>query len=365
MDDQTLFKDEEVFTPGYMPDDIQHRDDQIKEISLSLKPGLRGVNPENTLIHGPPGTGKTTIVKHVFEELAEVTGQLIPVYVNCEDSNTRFAVFSRIHEKVLGTSPPDTGKPLDSVKEKIFRKLTQEDKSLVVALDELDQLFIKKNIDKVLLDLLKAHTTYGYDRVGVLGIMIDEKYMAELTAKTRSVYNPQRTYFTPYTQTQVYDILANRVKHGLYSNTLPEKTLEDIVDKTLTSGDMRVGIDLIRRSTRLAERDSSKKITGKHIAEAYDTESRLINLKNTLTALGGDEERVLGVLADSGEENSGRLYEAVQKDTGMGVKRYNEIIAKLEHLKVVDTSYTLGAKGRSRNILLRYEPAEVRRNLKK
>jgi cell division control protein 6 len=66
MDEETLFRNEEVFTPSYVPEDFIHRDDQLKEISLSLKPGLRGVNPVNTLIHGPPGTGKTTAVKYLL-----------------------------------------------------------------------------------------------------------------------------------------------------------------------------------------------------------------------------------------------------------------------------------------------------------
>ena len=94
LDDETLFSNEEIFTPSYVPEEYLHRDDQVKEISLSLKPGLRGVNPINTLVHGPPGTGKTTAVKYLFEEVGKLSSKLQTVYVNCDDYNTRFGVFS-------------------------------------------------------------------------------------------------------------------------------------------------------------------------------------------------------------------------------------------------------------------------------
>jgi len=49
-DEETLFRDETVFTPTYLPDQYNHRDNQIKALSMALKPGMRGLNPLNTLI---------------------------------------------------------------------------------------------------------------------------------------------------------------------------------------------------------------------------------------------------------------------------------------------------------------------------
>ena len=127
MDEETIFKEPQVFTPSYVPEDFKHRDGQLTEISYSLKPGLKGVNPVNTLIHGPAGTGKTTAVKIMFEEVGKTSQKLVTVYVNCMDQHTRFSVFSKIHEAVYGHSPPYTGKPLNTIKEKIFKKLERED----------------------------------------------------------------------------------------------------------------------------------------------------------------------------------------------------------------------------------------------
>ncbi|MFH1788901.1 MAG: ORC1-type DNA replication protein [Candidatus Altiarchaeota archaeon] len=359
LDEETLFKDETTLTPGYVPENILYRDEQLKALAYALKPGLRGVNPLNTLVYGPPGTGKTTAIKHVFEQVKESSGKLVTVYVNCEDANTRFSVFARIHERVFGTSPPDTGKPLESVKEKIFGKLAKEGKSLVVALDEIDQLFIKKNVDKILVDLLKAHTTYGYDKVGVIGALIDEGVISQLDAKTRSVFNPERVFFQPYARREVYDILSERVRLSFYQGVFSDKVLDAVVDRTFSAGDLRVGIDLLRRSGLLAERDSVRKVELGHVEEAFEGGSQKVALRNTIRSLDDSEKKLLSFIASAGDESSGSLYEAFRAKTGVGVRKYNEMVGKLEHLKLVDTHYVKGGRGRSRQVLLRFDAHDV------
>ncbi|MFH0860052.1 MAG: ORC1-type DNA replication protein [Candidatus Altiarchaeota archaeon] len=364
MSDETLFKDEEVFTPSYVPEDFIHRDDQLGGLSLALKPGLRGVSPLNTLLHGPPGTGKTTAIKYLFNQVAEETSRLLPVYINCEDCHTRFSIFSKIHEKVFGHSPPDTGKPLESVKERVFRKLTSEKKTLAVALDEFDNLFLEKNVDSVLLDLLKAHSSYGFDKVGIIGIMIDEKYMSQLDVKTKSVYNPQEIFFQPYTVSEIREILLNRAKFGFYPGVVSENVLDIVVEKTFSQGDLRVGIDLLRRSAYLAESKASKKVTKEHVEEAFEKGSRLLGLKKVVGALDAEEGELLRLIASSDIKSSGEIYEAFNRDTRIGIKKYNQIIQKLEHYKLIDTSYKTGERGRNRDILLRYDSADLLKALK-
>lgn len=364
MADETLFKDEEVFTPSYVPEDFVHRDDQLKGLSMALKPGLRGMTPLNTLLHGPVGTGKTTAIKHIFSQALEESSRMVAVYINCEDSRTRFSIFSKIHEKVFGHSPPDTGKPLESVKEKVFRKLSTEKKTLVVALDEFDTLFVKGNVNNVLIDLLKSHTTYGFDKVGVIGIMIDESYMAQLEIKTKSIYNPQQIFFQPYTAVEMQDILAKRVKYGFYRGVVSDTVLDLVVEKTFVQGDLRVGIDLLRRSAYNAEDDAVKAITKKHVEDVFEKDSNLLGLKQTVEALTNDEKKLILLIASSEMKSSGEIYKKYRCKTKIGIKKYNEIVSKLEHYKIIDTSYSKGQRGRSRDIILRYDGDELLKVLK-
>jgi len=206
MDGESLFQNEGVFTPAYFPKDFPYRDSEVEEIMLSLKPGLRGVAPVNAFVYGPPGTGKTTAVKYAFDEVRQAGRKLLPVYVNCEDMSTPYAIFAEIYKAVYGLSPPSTGKPIEEVKERVFTRLKKEDRSLVVALDEIDRLAADRTIDRILVDFLKAHSTYGYDRVGVIGVTTKEDILAGLDEKTRSVYNPTRVFFRRYSREELMDI---------------------------------------------------------------------------------------------------------------------------------------------------------------
>jgi len=349
MADETLFRDESVFAPGYLPKDFMHRNAQLQEIRLSLKPGLRGVNPVNTLIQGPPGTGKTTAVKYVFSELAETSKKLVSVYINCEDFSTPYAVFARIYETVHGISPPSTGKPLEDVKDSIFTRLKRDERCLIVALDEIDRLAAERNIDRILIDLLKAHSTYGYDKVGIMGITTDEELMASLDEKSRSVYNPTRIEFKRYAREEVRDVLANRARYGFYDGVLSDRLLREIADKTFERGDMRFGIDLMRRSALLAEKDSSREIKKRHIEEAMKALPD-IRKKEAAETMTEEEKLLLELVKESPGEMSGHYYKIFREKTGCGVKRYNEIISKLERLNLIKTEYKEGIRGRSREI---------------
>ena len=349
MAEETLFRDESVFTPGYVPKDFMHRDAQLQEIRLSLKPGLRGVNPINTLVQGPPGTGKTTAVKFVYSEIAETSKKLATVYVNCEDFSTPYAVFARIYETVHGISPPSTGKPLEDVKESIFTKLKRDGRSIIVALDEIDRLAAERNIDRVIIDLLKAHSTYGYDRIGIMGITTDETLMANLDEKSRSVYNPTRIEFGRYTKDEIKDILENRAKYGFYDGVLSERLLAEIAGRTYERGDVRFGIDLMRRSALLAEKDSSREIKKRHVDEAIKALPG-IQKKEATDTITEEEKLLLDLIKAGPGEMSGRYYKTFRDKPGCGVKRYNEIIGKLEGLGLIKTEYKQGMRGRSREI---------------
>jgi len=107
--DETLFRDPEVFEIDYVPEQFNHREAQIQELAFQIRPGLRGGRPLNTICRGIPGTGKTTSVKKVFSEIEDATRKLVPVYINCQIDNTRFAIFSQIYRRVTGRSPPSSG----------------------------------------------------------------------------------------------------------------------------------------------------------------------------------------------------------------------------------------------------------------
>ena len=227
-----------------------------------------------------------------------------------------------------------------------------------MALDEIDQLFLNKTVEKLLLDLLKAHTTYGYDRIGVIGILIDDSIMAGLDSKISSVYNPSKVYFPPYSPKEVTDILDTRVRYGLYDGVMPPEVFDYIVERTVDAADMRVGIDILRQSTLLAEADASRKVTKEHAIKAYEKESRQLNLKRALDSLAQSEHDLLRLIAENDDMVSGELYDLLNKAHGTGIKKYNQIIQKLIHIRLID-SVPVSGRGQSRRIRLKSRPKEI------
>jgi len=102
--DETLFRDPEVLEIDYVPEQFEFRDNQMRELAFQIRPGLRGGRPLNTVCKGLPGTGKTTSIRKLFAEIEETTKKLVPVYINCQIDNTKFAIISQIYKKLAGAS---------------------------------------------------------------------------------------------------------------------------------------------------------------------------------------------------------------------------------------------------------------------
>ncbi|MDL5504170.1 MAG: cell division control protein 6, partial [Candidatus Methanoperedens sp.] len=76
--------------------------------------------------------------------------------------------------------------------------------------------------------------------------------------------------FPPYSIDEIRDILSNRVKLGFYPDVLDTKVLENIVQHTFALGDLRVGIDLLKRSGLNSEKRASKTIALEDVESAYE-----------------------------------------------------------------------------------------------
>lgn len=63
----------------------------------------------------------------------------------------------------------------------------------------------------------------------------------------QSVFHSEEIQFPPYDEEEIRAILRERAKVGFYPGVLPVEMLDFIVAQTMRSGDLRVGLDLLRR----------------------------------------------------------------------------------------------------------------------
>jgi cell division control protein 6 len=358
--DESVFRDERVFEIDYVPETFKHRETQMETLQYALRPAVRGSRPLNAVVRGPPGTGKTTSVLKLFDELATRSG-IHTVRVNCQVNSTRYAVFSQLFRSMFDYEPPASGISFKSLFEDITDELVENDDVLVVALDDVNYLFYENEASDSLYSLLRAHEEQGGARVGVIVISSDPDLdvMDELDSRVQSVFRPEDVYFNVYDEREIYDILRARADRGFHDGVLDDDTLSYVAELTADSGDLRVGIDLLRRAGLNAEMRASRVVEREDVDDAYE-KSRYVHLSRSLRTLSENEAHLLRVIAEHDGDQAGEVYDAFSDETDLGYTRYSEIVNKLDDLGVIDATYTdVDGRGRSRSLQLAYDAQAV------
>lgn len=362
MFDETIFQNINAFNLDYMPQNYNFRDSQMEGMTMSIRPAIQGGRPVNTVILGSCATGKTTAIKKVFELVEKNTDKVVCCYINCQLHTTRFGIFSQIHKKLFGHQPPETGVPFSRIYEKVMNYLQKEEKSLVVAFDDVNYLFQSKNANKIFYDILRAYEEFSGVRTGIFAILSDLEFRFQLDKNVNTVFIPQDIVFQPYTYSEIFSILKDRSKFGFFPGVIDDEVLEEITNHTVDVGDLRMGIDLLRVCGNIAEANASKVITLDHVNEAISKQGS-VNLAETIKSLNDIERTLLKVVVESDEIlTAGDLSEEFKRETGVSYATFNRTLEKLEFLRLIDTKYTgKGVRGNSRQIILRFSPKDINR----
>jgi len=362
--DQTLFRDREVFEFTYMPDVLHHRDAQIRELALLARPALRGGSPRSAVLRGPPGTGKTTTVRRLFAEIEETTQQIAPVYINCKQHRTPFAVFACIFEAVVGYTPPSTGKHIDEVVRLAAKRLSERDAALLVCLDDANYLYEARQLNDLLYRILRLYEGWDVRKPGVFAISSDLRLNLStgVDERVRSVFHPTEVNFPPYAKPEILEILGDRIRQGLYPNVMPKANVTLIADLTAREQDIRIGIDLVRVAAENAENAGRRTATRKDVMDA----SRSIitpTLQKRAADLSEGERTLLYRIAELAQETgadmtSGAIYEATQEYIPTGETTYRTRLRRLEEAGLIDLALRTD-RGRTREVLLRFAPEQV------
>ncbi|HNX40014.1 MAG TPA: ORC1-type DNA replication protein [Methanothrix sp.] len=362
--EETIFRDRDMFELDHLPEHFLHRESQMNSLKFCIRPALQGGRPVNALCLGPPGTGKTTALLKLFAEIEAHSSQVVPVHVNCQMDSTRYSVFYQIYKKLFDHAPPSSGISFKRIFEKVAEATVEQDRVLVVALDDINYLFHEKEIDHVLYSLLRAHETCPGARMGVIGVMSELSLNYVLDPRVVSVFQPEEVLFPLYSRAEIADILGRRAQMGYYPGVMSEAVLDAVVDGAEKAGDLRVGIDLLKRAGLAAEKRASRAISPEDVAASMDR-SRLVHLSFAIKSLKEDEMVVLRLAAENPSQRSGEIYARFQEETGAGYTRFHEILNKLDSVRLINSDFTgAGERGRSRIISVRYDPDEILKRIK-
>lgn len=359
MYDESLFQNINAFDPDYMPPNYNFRDTQMNAMAMAIRPAMKGGQPTSAIVLGSPATGKTTAIRKVFELVEKNTEKVVCVYINCQLHTTRFGIFSQIYKKLFGHVPPETGVPFSRIYDQIMQNLQKNNKSLVIALDDVNYLFQSKTANKVFYDMLRAYEEYPGVRTAIFAILSDLEFKYAFDKNVNSVFIPQEIHFPPYSYSEIEDILRDRAKAGFFPGVLSDDVLEQIAMHTHENGDLRVGINLLKSCGNYAEADASREITQEYFDQAIDSLVS-INVAETLKSLTDTEKDLLKVIVDwDGVCRAGELAEMYKEKTNSSYASFNRTLDKLEFVRLIDTKFTgKGVRGNSREIILRFTPDE-------
>jgi cell division control protein 6 len=361
--DQTLFQDVEVFEHWFVPGEVPFRDAQISELAMLARPGVHGARPANAFLRGPPGTGKTTTVRRLFAEIEEATGRIVPVYVNCQHDRTRAAIFAKVLEKLAGHPLPSSGTPLSELQRKVAKVMQDKECVLLVCLDDANYLHYERELNGVLYTLLRLHESYGKASIGVFAIASDMELDLRASVDTRvfSVFHPVVVEFPPYSPDEIREILAARVRQGLFPNVMEKRAFELAATIAVREQDIRAGIDIVRLAAGRAEKDARKTVTREDVLEA----SRSV-VSPTLHARAGrlreSERELLCRLSEIGRSGevltAGNAFRSVREGMRIGYTTFHEKLRMFEAEGLLDLRICT-ERGRTREIRLRFDPEEM------
>ena len=358
--DESVFRDEHVFEIDYVPEAFRHRESQLETLKYALRPAVRGSRPLNVTVRGPPGTGKTTAIQKVFGELDHQPG-VRAVRVNCQVDSTRYAVFSRIFEALFEYEPPSSGISFKKLFGQIADKLVDQEEVLVVALDDVNYLFYESEASDTLYSLLRAHEAHPGTKIGVIVVSsdLDLDVIDDLDGRVQSVFRPEEAYFPVYDVTEIVDILQDRIDAGFQDGAVPTTVTDRVAELTAETGDLRVGIDLLRRAGLNAEMRASPEVALEDVEKAFD-EAKHVHLSRNLRALSDTERSLVEVVAEHGDQRAGDVYDEFHDRTDLGYTRYTELVNKLDKLGIIEAEYEqLEGRGRSRTLRLAHDEDAV------
>ena len=264
-----LIVEPEYLSESYLPEKLLHRDKEIAELLGNAR------NFVSTLVYGPYGSGKSTLVKYVFKSLS---GKFVPRYIDCSIYPTTYSVLKEVVPRgplILARSNYELIKEL---------KREVKDKRFIVCLDGFEKLREKDLIRKLLL-------------LGVTLVLVtdEEENVSLITDDVRSRLGVLRV--NPYTSEQVFDILKARAEKALARWSYTDDILREIAEKS--KGNMTLALNLLRVAAVKAEN------VGKRIVEEQD----IPETGNSPLELSPDEKVILNILRREKSIPAGKLYE--------------------------------------------------------
>ncbi|MFX1312371.1 MAG: Cdc6/Cdc18 family protein [Promethearchaeota archaeon] len=262
----SLFKDESKLDINFVPNKLPHRE---KELSLLSQLFLAIITNPNSisrkiLITGKIGIGKTVTVKYFGELLKKASNErnvaIKYVHINCRKEKTSYNALIKII-RIFNKSFPKRGYSPRDLLEILLDLLNIQNLHLLIVLDELNYLIDKGEDLIYLLTRINDDFINSQQRISIIGIVRDITCLNNIDNSTMSTLQRNIIKFKNYSKTQIFDILKYRADISLKKNIISNELIEMISGSTYSNGDIRYGLNILWKATKIAENKNFKYIT--------------------------------------------------------------------------------------------------------
>lgn len=276
-----IIKNETVFEPTYIPENLIHRDSEISLVANHLKSIVSKsarISGKYLVIQGPVGVGKTVVVKHFGLTLEkyclsssdENISKIIYFHMNCRRQRSWYLILTSIL-RCLVPAFPIRGFSVDELLTYLNHIITERNQGLLICLDEIDYLLSESKGVDVLYSLIRHHEGVNHEKqaqISLICVTRNPHFQNLLDSALLSSLAQGIIKFEPYSTQQLFDILFQRAKQGLYEAAFSREVIKAIASLAFSQSDARYAIELLWRSAKVAEQEDSLQINFEHIRKA-------------------------------------------------------------------------------------------------
>ena len=253
---------------NFIPDEILHRDDQIRILVQILKDAERGDKPNNIFIYGKPGTGKTLCAQSVVKEILKFNNRIHAIYCNINGIKTTFALVQKLTNLLYGDKIKGRGTSLAHAYEVMWSNFNTLEGVLIIVLDEIDYL----DTSDVLYSILRfQNENLNKLKISIIGISNSITFTQRLDPRVLSSLGEENIIFPIYHAGEIRDIIQKRAEQGFINgiNCLDQAVMPLCAAiATQQAGDARFAIQLLKTAALIAERERLELVSEKHVHEA-------------------------------------------------------------------------------------------------
>ncbi|MBN1784929.1 MAG: ORC1-type DNA replication protein [Candidatus Bathyarchaeota archaeon] len=264
----SVFKDESKLDINYVPQHLLHRKLQLNLLNQFFRFAVEspGKMTQRALIMGHIGAGKTVLSQHfglnITREAKQRNINLNYIHINCREcKGNLFMILQRTIMKFIPNFPR-RGYSAEELLQALMQILDEKDAYLILTLDELESLVQNEGSDPLYnLSRIQEDRINTPKRLSLICILRQPGHLEKLDPSTRSTLQRNIIQLREYSESQLEDILDNRVNLAFRDGTVPHQTMNLIAELGKSeSGNARYAIELLWRAGKYADASEMREV---------------------------------------------------------------------------------------------------------